>query len=162
MADQDVRRRQALGPGHGDEVLLQGGDHVRPQQPVIDGHGSNGQGDRWQKHGLEVGAETLGQGVEAGGREDVDLHGEEEDEDDGHHEGGDGQHPVGRGGGDPVEEPVRPEGGDQRERDGDDEGQLQVDGEGHANGVRDRLMGEEGDTQIPPEDIGDPGPVLDR
>ena len=64
---------------------------------------------------------------------------------------GSGQHGEGRGGGDAVEEPVGAQGGHQGQGDGHEEGQdlrdddeLEVDGDGLAQGVGHRLLGEEG------------------
>src|SRR5829696_5080725 len=80
VAEEDVPRRHALRLGHADEVLLEGGHHVRAQQPHVDGHQAEGQGQRRQQHAAEVLTRVLAELRRVGGRQPVELEREEVDE----------------------------------------------------------------------------------
>ena len=54
VAEQHLPGRQALGPRHEDEVLLEGGDHVAAQQPGEHRDGAGRQGDDRDDDRLDV------------------------------------------------------------------------------------------------------------
>src|SRR5262245_21168334 len=73
VPEQDATVRDALGPGHGDEVLLQRLDHVAAQEPHVDRHLPDRERDDRQDHVLEVvpeigGAARVEEGIEPTGR----------------------------------------------------------------------------------------------
>ena len=87
MDQQDARRPQALGLGHGDVVLLQGGDHVGAQHAHQHRPFGEGQRQRRQHEAAQVADGILGERHPAGGRQPVELDGEQVDQQDRHHEG---------------------------------------------------------------------------
>ena len=96
VAPHDPTARQALGAGHGDEVLLEGADEVGAQQSVVDGDRTGRDGHRRQDHLVDVGGGALGERGVPGGREPAEADGEDRHQDGGDHEGRQGQQAEGR------------------------------------------------------------------
>ncbi len=129
VPEQDLPGSEPLGPGRHDVVLaLHLVDQVAAQEPGVEAEQRKGHRERWQGQRVQVVAQALTHGHEADGGEPTQLHREQEHQQQrehvvGHRQPGGRDHHA-----DPIEEPVGPARGHDRQRDGhgqrDDEGQT--------------------------------------
>ena len=167
--EQHPPRRQALGPGDRDEVLLQRRDHVAAQEAGVDRDLQQTQRQGRQDQRLDVADRVLREPREAGDLEPAERHREDVDQQQAEHEAGDGDGGEGDARPQPVEGAAGPIRGEHADRDGDHEGehlsedhQLERHGDALRQGLGDGLAGAVRLAEVAPQDVAEPVEVGDE
>src|ERR1019366_9563016 len=169
VAPHDPTPAQSLRAGHGDELFLHGGDEIAAQDAKIEREATDRNRDRRQRQTFEVGQPVCRQGHvgRRSGIGDADLDGYEQHEQHDEDEGGDGEQGEAARAQQSVDGPVGLARRDHGQGDGDEQGedlaqddQLDVDGQGSANGRDDRDPRDERRAQIAVQHVAPPDEVL--
>src|SRR5579883_1769484 len=158
---------QALGARHGDEVLLQGRDHVAAQDAHQRRPFEQRQCRAGKRHAAEIAEDVLRERHITGGRQDAHAQRKEEDQQDGEEEGRNREDAEGEPGDGLVERRARAHGTENAERHADEEPaqfgdhhELDRHGKPVGDRMEHRLAGAVRGAEIAGQDAAEPMEIL--